>query len=559
MKPNVVPPAPIPDLATEVSIPMRDGVRLSADLYLPSHRGRVPAVLLRWPYDKSSREHLTPFVGPWFADRGFAFVAQDTRGKFRSGGRAEAFVHEMNDGYDTLEWLRQQPWCSGRVGTWGESYAGFTQWAAAASGHPALAAMVVRNTSANVLDGWLFRQGVFELVPWVLWAGSCWVDGGTYLLEPSSLDWATRPLRDVLCGPLEGERSASLDTWVSDPLAVSSERLFRQGLPSLYNHVPTLHIGGWWDQFRHGQMQDWSIASVSSPAPQHLVMHATDHLHNEWTDPPIGPVQMAEKFIETMTGRLGEHVGDSLAFYDQHLKGEAGGTAPRVRWQLTGADQQVSPCWPPPESVTRVLFLTQATGHDRRSSQGSLSVRPSPLSTVRTWIHDPNDLVPTPPSEPMLALADPPDDRTVEARPDVLVFTSEPLRTPIDLAGPVVAVLEVGSSAPSMHLVVRLLDVFPDGRTRRVCDGAALIRGASQDSLATVSLGHVGYRVRTDHCLRVHVASSDFPRLLPYPGTEDDPWTAERVAVNEQRLRIGGHGGSRLEVSVLAASTALHT
>jgi putative CocE/NonD family hydrolase len=159
----------------------------------------------------------------------------------------------------------------------------------------------------------------------------------------------------------------------------------------------------------------------------------------------------------------------------------------------------------------------------------------------------------------MLALADPPDDRTVEARPDVQVFTSEPLRTPIDLAGPVVAVLEVGSSAPSMHLVVRLLDVFPDGHTRRVCDGAALIRGASQESMATVSLGHVGYRVRTDHSLRVHVASSDFPRLLPYPGTEDDPWTAERVAVNEQRLRIGGHGGSRLEVSVLAAPTALRT
>ena len=128
----------------------RDGIRLATDIYLPDAPGAMPAVLVRLPYDKCGRYTFMPSIAPLFTERGYAFVVQDVRGKFRSEGDTIAFDHEIEDGYDTIDWIVAQPWCDGNVGMWGDSYYGFTQWAAVASGHPALKAIVPRVTSADL-------------------------------------------------------------------------------------------------------------------------------------------------------------------------------------------------------------------------------------------------------------------------------------------------------------------------------------------------------------------------------------------------------------------------
>src|SRR6478672_8540732 len=134
--------------------PMRDGVELATDVYLPDGQGPWPSVLVRLPYDKNGRYCWMPFIATHVIARGYAFVPQDVRGRVRSEGEPLAFVNEVEDGYDTIDWLAQQPWSNGAVGMWGDSYYGFTQWAAVAARHPALKAIVPRVTIADI-DTWL--------------------------------------------------------------------------------------------------------------------------------------------------------------------------------------------------------------------------------------------------------------------------------------------------------------------------------------------------------------------------------------------------------------------
>jgi putative CocE/NonD family hydrolase len=173
-------------------VPMRDGVRLATDVHLPQGADRVPAVLVRLPYDKCGRYTFMPQIAPFFRDRGYAFVVQDVRGKFRSEGETVAFVREVEDGYDTLEWLVSQAWCDGNVGMWGDSYYGFTRWAAVASEHPALKAIVPRVTSADLAG--LF--GPETVIPLYLgeYLANYWLDDRIYHWD---IDYGHRPLAEV--------------------------------------------------------------------------------------------------------------------------------------------------------------------------------------------------------------------------------------------------------------------------------------------------------------------------------------------------------------------------
>ena len=185
---------------------MRDGVRLATDVYLPEAAGPFPAVLVRLPYDKNGRYCWMPFIATHFLARGYAFLPQDVRGKFRSEGEPVAFVNEVADGYDAIEWITRQPWSNGDVGMWGDSYYGFTQWAAVASRHPALKAIVPRVTIADI-DTWL--EGVTPLYG-AHYLGEYWTDAHTHEWTP---DWSRRPLAEVFDDAFAaiGRRSASFD------------------------------------------------------------------------------------------------------------------------------------------------------------------------------------------------------------------------------------------------------------------------------------------------------------------------------------------------------------
>ena len=183
-------PGAVDPRAEQHMVPMRDGVSLAIDLYLPEAAAPCAAVLVRLPYDKNGRYCWMPQIARHFTDRGYVFLVQDVRGKFRSGGEVNAFVHELDDGYDTLEWVTRQPWSNGAVGMWGDSYYGFTQWTAVASGHPALRAIVPRVTVADLFE-WL--NGVTPLYG-AHYLAQYWSDGLSHHWTP---DWTRRPLCEL--------------------------------------------------------------------------------------------------------------------------------------------------------------------------------------------------------------------------------------------------------------------------------------------------------------------------------------------------------------------------
>ncbi len=543
-----MPFGPIDERAEQVMLPMRDGVRLATDLYLPPSPRRLPALLIRMPYDKSADFAFMPQVARHLLDQGYAVVVQDVRGKIRSEGATFAFVHEVADGYDTLSWIERQPWSNGSVGMLGDSYYGFTQWAAAASGHRALRCMAPRMTSTEIGTDWMYSQGVFCLYTMLWWASLTWVD--EHLWE-GGIDWGVRPLDAVLPAAHRGRRSASFDRWIQtgpdDPYWVDAAFAGR-GNPRERADLPVLHAGGWWDVFQRGQLRDFHVMNRRAAA-QYLEMGSRDHWDQELREegeaaPDLHDPQFLERWIPS-------YLEPSVRFFARHLRGDGGVRMPAVRWHLAHAGWREAASWPPQGARESILYLADAERSASALEGGTLATRPDArVQTVR-WTHDPADPVPYLTPDAWGCLAELPDERGVETRPDVLTFTADPAQHPIDLAGPMRANLTVGSGAGTLHVVVKLVDVAPSGRAQRIAEGAALVRDARRGERASVSLGDTGYRLRPGHRLRLEVASSCFPRYLLHPGTDGDPWHTTRFAANEQSLTTGGAGSSTLALTLL--------
>ncbi len=543
-------PASPPEAATdphadERMVRMRDGTGLATDVYLPRGAGPFPTVLVRLPYGKNERFGFMPQIAPLVTERGYAFVVQDTRGKFHSEGEPLAFVHEVSDGADTLGWIAEQPWSDGAVGMFGDSYYGFTQWAAVASGHPALRAIVPRFTTSRVGDDWMYHQGVFCLYTMGEWAATSWVDGSLYELRPTF----GRPLADLVPEVQGGRRSASFDRWIRTPPGDPAWTTGIYGIPEVAGglRLPALHWGGWWDVFQRGQVADF-LAAVAAGAPgQHLLMASADH----FDDPLVAdgePVVDIEEDDEALARYLPAMLDPVLAFLDRHLRGRDGARIPAVRWHLANDGWREAEAWPP--SGARTLRLHPTAGDRALSGAegGGLAERSDARGVDVAWVHDPADPVPDPIDDAWRPLLGLPDEAVVEGRGDVLTFTADPVRGPLDLAGPARVRARVRAETAHAHLAAKLVDVFPSGRARRILQGIARVPAGG--GVVTVDLGHTGYRLETGHRLRLELAASDTPRYLPDPGTDEDPWAAVRVRAAERRVTIGGSEGAVLHLTV---------
>jgi predicted acyl esterase len=533
-------PAEVDPRATQQMVPMRDGVNLAIDVYLPDGPGPWPAVLVRLPYDKNGRYCWMPFLSRHFTERGYAFLPQDVRGKFRSEGEVNAFIHEIEDGYDTIEWITQQPWANGDVGMWGDSYYGFTQWAAVASGHPALKAIVPRVTMAD-----LFRwfDGVTPLYG-AHYMAEYWSDGRSHHFTP---DWSHRPLSEVFDPAFEliGSRSIAFDQVLARANGKPEPQLYPGGHPFDRLRIPTLHGVGWFDNITPPHMLDYE-ALMRSPetAPfQYLHAGSTDHENYQFEAVPIPESDDHARNDDALERMLARYISPALDFFDAFLAGRADpAELPRVRWHLPGAGWQESPSWPPPGAAELRLYL----------AGDSLADRPGDRAEI-TWAHDPENLVPSTLVNPFEALHEYPDERAVESRPDVLTFTTPAREEPVTLAGRVGAHLRMSSDAPSMYLHVKLVDVHADGRAHALLFGQQVVNDPGAGALAEVYLGHTAYRVMPGHRLRLHVASSDFPVFLPHPGTAENPWDATATRINRHTLVTGGEASSFVSLTVIAS------
>jgi hypothetical protein len=519
---------------------MRDGVELAIDVYLPDGPGPWPAVLVRLPYDKNGRYCWMPQIAGHFTSRGYAFHVQDVRGKFRSGGEVEAFVHETDDGYDTLEWISHRTWCNGAIGMWGDSYYGFTQWTAVASGHPALRAIVPRVTVADLFE-WL--AGVTPLYG-AHYLAQYWSDGLTHHWTP---DWRHRPLCELFDDAFQaiGSRSRSFDRILAEERGQAPFDLYPGGHPFDRLRIPTLHGVGWFDNITPAHMLDYErlMADPATAPYQYLHAGSTDHENYRFEDVPIAPSDDHATDDAALERMLPRYLEPALDFFDAFLTGAADpASVPRVRWHLGNDGWHESPSWPPPGAREILLHL---------AADEELAAEPAAEPRQAAWVHDPADLVPSTVVDPFSFLHEYPDEGEVAARDDVLVFTGEPLPAPLTLAGRVSAHLWVGSDGPAVCLHVKLVDVAPDGGSHILLYGQERLERPGDSTPVEIYLGHTAHRIPAGHRLRLQIASSDYPLFVPHPGTTESPWFAVETALNHQRVRFGGETPSHLSLTVL--------
>jgi uncharacterized protein len=520
--------------------PMRDGVTLATDVYLPAGEdGRraaeaFPAVLIRMPYGIRESYAYMPAVGRHWARKGYACVVQDVRGKFGSEGEWDPFVHEVDDGYDAVDWVARQPWCDGRVGMTGESYFAFTQWAAAASHHPALRCIAPGDMGVDVY-ALLYEGGALALSSTALWACD--------QARRGYMNWLRFDTRHL---PLaEMAEAAGLPSRLYSELIAHPSRdvyWLRYDLREVLStvDVPVYLWSGWYDNMLTGTLGCWrgmeradserAATGTGQRRPRWLTLGPTDHETSPDFTRAVGRIRLPQ----------GPRTWDRVqAFLDAVLRGEGEGEAgsafaatPRVRAYVTGAGRwREADEWPLPEAVFTPFYLrgegnaaTDGGPADGGPAGGRLDLEPPAVEPPDRYAYDPLD----PPAwwegkDLWAAARHLGDRRQLEARADVLTFSSDALEAPLEVVGPLRAVLWASTTAPDTDFVVSLVDVWPDGYAQLVQQGIRRLAYRDGDRPAAAARSGEVYRLELDlaatghlfaagHVLRVEVASADFDR-----------------------------------------------
>jgi putative CocE/NonD family hydrolase len=508
-----------------VRLPMRDGVSLSADLWLPDTTEPVPAILFRTPYDRSAYnpDVLRP---QQCVESGFAAVVQDMRGRFGSEGDWQPlnWAQEAADSYDTIEWIAAQSWCSASVGMSGLSYCGTVQLAASLTKPPHLKAIAPTMASSAEFDR-IETGGALRLdlgISWLVVTAINWLlrrrAAGRAIPEAEGLIlravqdprflYDSRPLREMPLFSIEG-------------FPISFDELYRRlNAPTDLNGVdldiPTLHIGGWYDISHSTAVNLFKRQSGAANSHSHLIM-------GPWTHSGQLPqIQGQVNFGAMASGaasRLHEIV---LAFFRRHLKEETV-RLPRVRYFLMNSEGwREANEWPPNASTARRMYL----GMD--SSVGALTDSMTNQDAGSDeYQYDPRDPTPTVGGRNLgvgrLSMG-PISQQALDHRPDLLRYTSHTFFDALDIAGAVRAALWVSSSALDTDFIVKLIDLDANEIALPICEGALRLRyrsGFDQEMPYTqgavepieIRLGHVAWRVLPGHRLRVQIQSANFPHL----------------------------------------------
>ena len=509
----------------DVAVPMRDGVVLRADVYRPEGAAAVPAVVGRTPYDK--RLALTPpsILDPERAvAEGFALVCQDVRGQHASDGDFGPFKTEGTDGYDTVEWVAAQPWCSGAVGMAGRSYTAATQWLAAAERPPHLRAIVPVVTGSDFYNGWVYQGGAFQLGFNLFWVHLMTAAKGRASLDDQfrHLPLAEAPLLDA------GGAGRFYREWLAHP--TDDEHWSSLSINRRYENVdvPALNVGGWYDIFLRGTLENFTrlreeAGSERARSGVRLVVGPWAHgsTYGAYPDHAFDAFDGGDANLDELAVR----------FFQTHLAGGPEDPEPPVRIFVMGQNRwRDEDAWPLARAREERWFVR---------SGGGLSPEPPGEETPDEYVYDPRDPAPTvggPTSLPasfMRTNSGPLDQRKVEEREDVLVYTSEPLERDLEVTGPLTVSLHAATSAPDTDFVAKLCDVAPDGFSTILAEGVLRARfregfdrprrvepGATHeyriDLVATSNVFRAGHRIR------VAVTSSSFPRFDRNPNTGND-------------------------------------
>jgi hypothetical protein len=525
-----------------VEAKMRDGTVLRADIYRPKVDGKFPVLLQRTPYDK----RLGVDFGLRAASLGYIVIFQDVRGRFTSEGEWDPFRHESSDGYDTVEWAASLPYSNGKVGMFGGSYVGATQMLAAMAAPPHLAGIHPFVTASNYHEGWTYQGGAFEQ-----WFNESWtlhlamdtlnrrVAHANALHHVMKLPLAAFPLFDEGADGDSTETPQGLASYFLDWLAHPSYDDYWKKV-SIEDHfsqitVPIFHLAAWYDIFLGGSLRNYvgikaRGGSEEARRGQRLMVITGGHAG---TGPRIGEVEFGRDSV----------VNDedlALRWYDYLLKGEKNGLESETPVKLFIMGKNVwreEDEWPLTRARNTRFYLHSQGKANSLSGDGTLSTSEPMSAHADQFAYDPADPVPTR-GGPLCCDSEHVapgvfDQRPVEARSDVLVYSTPPLEEDLEVTGPVSVELYASSSAVDTDFTAKLVDVWPNGFAQNLTEG--ILRTRYRNSPVRVEFMNPGevYKLTIDlwatsnvfqkgHKLRLEISSSNFPRFDRNLNTGED-------------------------------------
>lgn len=544
-------------MVPNVPVRMRDGTILAADVYLPAQTGRYPVLLDRTPYGKAGGKG----EGRFFATHGYAVVVQDTRGRYDSDGVWYAFTHEADDGQDAIAWAARQTWSNGKVVTMGASYNAMDQWLAATRPNPALAAMIAGFCPSDLYVTTIYPGGAFKLgmMSWALQTGR-----HTLLGVSSFLDWPNLlrylPVSSALAAA--GFDQPFYNDWLDHPSADPYwAAVGWEGVPKNLD-VPVYLYGGWYDLFQKGTMEDFlqidHHAGLETRGSERLVWGPWGHGRY---GPVIGDVDFGQQIVVDLQSK-------ELRWLDHYVRGIANGAEQdsRVEVYVLGRNAwEQRPDWPPPTMRAARYFLTSHGKANTLNGDGTLSEAFPGEDTADHFTYDPADPVPTrgggysPNLIPGIWGAR--DQRPVEERPDVLVYTTAPFTHDIEAAGSVTVHLFASSDARDTDWTAKLVDVAPNGFAMNLTD--SILRARYRQSFEHPDLMTPGQTYEFDigagytdnvflagHRIRLEISSSNFPGFSRNTNTGNQPEKDRQFKVAHQTILHGVGHASYLELQV---------
>lgn len=531
---------------SDLAVPMPDGIVLRSHLYRPCTHPTAPTILVRIPFSRGVKNELgAGAIASFWAARGYNVVVQGTRGRYKSDGIFYPLRHERRDGLDTLAWLRRQTWFDGRLGLWGGSAFGHTAWAIADQTNAGPLAFHLQIVSTS------FREMLHQ--------------GGAFALE-SALYWAVRSHGDIDIWPTQEQLDRGIAGWPmieADDRAVRDVGFFNDWVRNpqhapYWKEIdgedrarsikgPVLLLGGWQDPFLPTLLRDFM--TIRSGAAAHIAKSSRLI---------IGPWTHADtiRFPDGTTAGdyRPESVRSSLPWFDHHLMSRPADRSitPPVQIFVLGenvwrAEQE----WPLARARETSFHLVRGNSSKvgAEADHQLLATAPTAAMPALNWVHNPLEPVPTRGGAMLGNRAGIRQQNDVEAREDVLVFTSSTLTVDTEVTGPVHAELHVATTAPSTDFVVKLVDVLPDGRAFNVTDG--ILRqtydaGSTRPTAIRVELNPTSMLFRKGHRIRVEIASSNYPRFDINPGTGRDLPTETQPVTSTQTLFVGDGTPSRV-------------
>ncbi|MGB0005527.1 MAG: CocE/NonD family hydrolase [Candidatus Sulfotelmatobacter sp.] len=527
------------DIIIQHDVPMktRDGVTLYADIYRPRSPDKFPVILMRTPYDKSVDWAVSPVFK--MVPRGYVVIIQDVRGRYTSEGEWYPFRHEQADGYDAVEWAAALPYSNGKVGMIGASYVGATQMLAAIAQPPHLAGIAPNMTASNYHDGWTYQSGAFEQ-----WFDQNW----TSQLAQNTLERLIHENTDARIGaatlpisnypvfnfgqlPADAKLTALIAPYYLDWLAHPDyDEYWKQwSIEENFSKiaVPMLQVGGWYDIFNAGTLRNYMGAKAhgateAARTEQHLLIEIGGHsgFGRRIGDVDFGPHAMENVYTDVI-----------LDWYDFLFKGIKNqfATDKPVKLFVMGANEyRQEDDWPPPQARNTKYFLHSTGKANSVRGDGSLSTSAPKSESADSYAYNPANPAPTV-GGPLCCDAEhmepgPRDQRAVENRDDVLVYSIGPLTSNLEVTGPVTADLFVKSSAVDTDFTAKLVDVAPDGFAQDLTEGILRMRYRSSPEHATLMNPGQIYEITVDlwatsnvflkgHTLRLEISSSNFPRF----------------------------------------------